>query len=340
MWWRLKPMNKDSINRITFQWHITDICNFRCKHCYQDEYNSKGLTFIELTKIFAQLRTFVINKKIKRAHINITGGEPFLREDLLDLIDEIKKSEMFSFGILTNGYLPTRKTLNKLKLLNPKFIQISLEGKKKTNDSIRGVGTYDKILESLKAYRKLRIPTMISFTANANNYMDYPHIVKIAKRNNAFKVWTDRYLPYGKTDNLQISTEQFRKLGELIIKEKRKAKFNIFTKTDIAANRALQFLFCGDRPYSCSAGESLFAILSNGDLLPCRRLPIRIGNLLTDNLNDLKENSEILKNILSKDNLDKNCSGCFYKTSCRGGLKCLSYAMTGDYNRKDLNCLI
>lgn len=117
-------------------------------------------------------------------------------------------------------------------------------------------------------------------------------------------------------------------------------KYNIFSKTNIAANRALQFLFCGEQPYSCSAGNSILAILSNGDLVPCRRLPIKIGNLVKDNLIDLCNNSEILKNVLNSDNLDTNCFSCYYKTSCNGGLKCLSYAVTGNFNKKDLNCWI
>jgi radical SAM protein with 4Fe4S-binding SPASM domain len=333
-------MEKESLNRITFQWHITDICNLRCKHCYQDDYSSKGLNFVELTNIFIQFQDFVKIKGIKRAHINLTGGEPFLREDILDLILKIKQSKMFSFGILSNGYLPPNNVLKELKTLNPKFVQISLEGIKDTNDSIRGTGSYDKILESLKVYRKLRIPTMISFTANSENYLDYKHVVNIARKYKAFKVWTDRYLPNGKSDNLQMTTEQFKMLGDSINKEKRKDKYYIFSKTEIAANRALQFLFCGGQPYSCSAGDSLLAILSNGDLLPCRRLPIKIGNLLTDNLTELYKNSVILNDIINKDNLDSNCLNCYYKMSCNGGLKCLSYTMTGNYNKKDINCWI
>jgi radical SAM protein with 4Fe4S-binding SPASM domain len=334
----INTMKDELLTNFTFQWHITNICNNRCKHCYQDDFNSEGLPFEELAKILIQLQEFVKVNGIKKAHINITGGEPFLRDDIFDLILKIKETGVFSFSILTNGYIPSCEKLNKLKTLKPKFVQISLEGKRKTNDLIRGDGSYDKILQSLKVYHKLGIPTMISFTANAYNYMDYHHVVKIARKYNAFKIWTDRYLPNGKSDNFQMTTAQFKTLGSLINKEKRWNNYCVFSKTEISVNRALQFLICGGQPYRCSAGNTLLAILSNGDLLPCRRLPIKIGNLLSESIVELYKNSDIIKEIGYNDNLDINCVNCYYKTSCNGGLKCLSYIITEDFKNRDINC--
>lgn len=331
-------------NRIIFQWHITEQCNFRCRHCYQKEYDYEGLSLKELIKILEKLEDFVRESfkegYTNKAHINLTGGEPFLRNDLTDLIDKINESGLFSFGILSNGYFPSEEKIQLLKSQNPKFVQISLEGRRKLNDAIRGKGSYDIIIHALETYRKIGIPVMISFTANSENYLEYPHIVSISRKYKAFKVWTDRYLPNGTKDALQMSTEQFKKLGELIKKETRKEKYFVFSKTKISANRALQFLFTGGKPYTCSAGDSLLAVMPNGDLLPCRRLPIKIGNLVADNLIDLYSDSEILQDIRNNNKPDKKCSTCYYKFSCNGGLKCLSYAMANNYHKKDINCWI
>jgi len=72
--------------------------------------------------------------------------------------------------------------------------------------------------------------------------------------------------------------------------------------------------------------------------LPCRRLPIKVGNLLTDDLLKLYLNSERLQQIRDVDESDEKCSSCFYEKSCGGGLKCLSYAAFGDYAKKDPHC--
>lgn len=331
-------------HRITFQWHLTDKCNFRCKHCYQDDYSFNGLSFTKQLGILDQLNNFAqTSKKYNagfKAHINFTGGEPFLREDFLELIAKTKEKNAFTYGILSNGYLLPQPRLETLKKLNPKFIQISLEGGKDVNDSIRGKGSYKKITLALKTYSKLRIPVLISFTANAQNYREFPRVVKTARKYKVHKVWTDRYLPYQSTDSLTMSTPQTKEFFKTITSEQDRQKWRPLSKTRIATNRALQFLMAGGLPYKCSAADTLLAILANGDLLPCRRLPIKMGNLQQDNLIDVYQNNPLRDAIHNPEKLDKNCLLCHYKTSCNGGLKCLSFATQGDFNKKDPNCWI
>ena len=54
--------------------------------------------------------------------------------------------------------------------------------------------------------------------------------------------------------------------------------------TTISMYRALQFQMTNDYPYACTAGKSLLTVMENGDLVPCRRMPIVVGNLLKDNM--------------------------------------------------------
>ena len=46
----IKNMNRLLPNYITFQWHLTDQCNFRCKHCYQTDYTNNGESLMVLTR--------------------------------------------------------------------------------------------------------------------------------------------------------------------------------------------------------------------------------------------------------------------------------------------------
>lgn len=331
-------------NKFTFQWHITDVCNYRCQHCYQSEYTNIGESFNTQISFLNKIKEFVV--KIKKAntnlqpHINFTGGEPFLREDFLDLLQKTRELNLFSFGILSNGLLLSKEKLKILAKLKPSFIQISLEGNKEINDSIRGKGSYNDIINAVKTYSKLKIPVVISFTANSMNYKYYSDVVKFARKYKASKVWTDRYLPISKSDELLMSTEQVEELFGTILKEQKKNKKIFFSKTLVASNRALQFLVTGGQPYSCSAGQSLFAFLPNGDILPCRRLPIVLGNLKKDDLFNIYMNNLFIKEITNKNNLNKECSACYYNNSCYGGLKCLTYSIKGNVNEKDPNCWI
>lgn len=82
------------------------------------------------------------------------------------------------------------------------------------------------------------------------------------------------------------------------------------SKTNIPTYRALQFQITNDIPYSCSAGESLLTVMGNGDLLK---------DLRTERIPD-------------------DCKKCEHASFCKGGLKCLTYAIKKDYNLKDVGC--
>ena len=109
------------------------------------------------------------------------------------------------------------------------------------------------------------------------------------------------------------------------------------SKTNVAMYRALQFTKTQDYAYHCTAGKELLTIMENGDLVPCRRMPIVVGNLLKDNMLDLYKNNKILKD-LQKPFIPKECEECDDSKHCQGGLRCLAYALTGSYKKKDPGC--
>jgi radical SAM protein with 4Fe4S-binding SPASM domain len=108
--------------------------------------------------------------------------------------------------------------------------------------------------------------------------------------------------------------------------------------TEVALHRALQFLVADGKPYRCQAGDSLIAVLPNGDLVPCRRMPVVVGNLLRAPLRDLYDQSPFLRALRDPERVSVGCEGCFYARLCRGGLKCLSYALFGDPFQADPGC--
>ena len=108
-------------------------------------------------------------------------------------------------------------------------------------------------------------------------------------------------------------------------------------RTEVAMHRALQFLIGGGEPYRCTAGSSLLTLLPNGDLLPCRRLPIVVGNVLQTPLVNLYRDNETLR-ALRESAPPPACAACAYRRACRGGLRCLAYAASGDLTTIDPGC--
>lgn len=329
------------VKRFILQWHLSENCNLKCLHCYQENHQPVQLEYNQLVKFYEQFKDLLVQKNIK-GHINLTGGEPFCNLYLFKILDLIKKDhDLISFSILTNGTLITEEIAERIKEYNPYYVQVSLEGGKKINDYIRGEGTYKKIAQGIQNLRKQNIFTSISFTANKLNYKDFPKVVKYARKYNVNNVWSDRYIPLGNSEDkdLAMTLQQTRDYLEIMDRERNKLmklKNNI---TTISMNRALQFQMTNDFAYGCTAGNTLLTIMENGDLVPCRRMPIIVGNLLKSTMYDLYENNEILKE-LRKNKIPDECRNCEHSEMCHGGLKCLTYAMYNNLNHKDPGCNI
>lgn len=326
------------VKKIVLQWHLSENCNLRCLHCYQENHKPIQLDFDKLVIIYKQFKE-LLNKKKMKGHINITGGEPLCNSYLFKLLDLIKEdSDLISFSILTNGTLINEKIAKKIKSYNPLYVQVSLEGGKKTNDYIRGKGTYKKIAEGIVNLRKENLFTSISFTATSLNYKEFPKVVRYARRYDVNNVWSDRFIPLGDSDkSLTLNYEQTREYLEIMNKERNKLKKIKNNNTTISMYRALQFQMTNDFAYGCTAGDTLLTVMENGDLVPCRRMPIIVGNLFDRSMYDLYTNSDILKTLREK-KIPDECINCEHSEVCHGGLKCLTYAMYKNLNHKDYGC--
>lgn len=328
------------VKRFILQWHLSETCNLKCLHCYQENHEPIQLPYEQLELIYNQFKE-LLNKLNMKGHINITGGEPLCNPYLFRILDLIKKDEEdITFSILTNGTLITDEIAKKIKSYNPYYVQVSLEGGRKVNDSIRGKGTYRKIARGIHYLKKNDIYTSISFTASKMNYKEFRKVVWYARRHGVNNVWSDRYIPLGdgedKTNILNV--EETQEYLKAMYKEKLKL-MKQHSHTTVSMNRALQFLITNDFAYGCTAGETLLTVMENGDLVPCRRMPIYIGNILKEDLYELFIHNPILKELRAK-KIPKECQKCEHSYMCHGGLKCLTYAVYNDLNHKDIGCNI
>jgi len=333
-------------SNIIFQWHITERCNLRCLHCYQESYVNNELRFDELINILEQIKYLLKYWKgitfPFKAHITLTGGEPFVRKDFIKFLRIIASNKkLFSFAILSNGSLIDQPLAHLIGTFAPSFVQVSIDGVENTHDMIRGQGEFRRAVVGIKNLVKARVRTFISFTANNCNIMDFPSVVRLARKLGVSRVWSDRLILIGKGSKLGqniLSPHETKSFFKIMNIERAKGISNWFYRTDVSMHRALQFLIAGGRPYYCTAGDSLVTIQPNGDLYPCRRMPIRVGNLLEAHLQELYYDSEILLKLRNREIISEGCQDCFYNKLCRGGLKCLSYSIFGNPFIADPGC--
>ena len=302
----------------TLQWHITHRCNLRCSHCYQDNFTALE-SDDAVKKVIGQF-VKLLGALDMRGFLNVTGGEPLTHPSLFTLLDHAK-NEGLETAVLTNGTLISKREARRLKACGVDYVQVSLDGIRKTHDRIRGNGSFDKAVEGIRQLRSEGIFTTVSFTAQQCNIGDFPKLARFCRDADVNKLWFDRIvIPVEEDgDHLSVSSKQYRALVRKAAKLTR--------TTPATCIRALQFLECGpDAPvYRCTAGERLLAVLANEDVMACRRLPIVLGNLRNESLASIYfQNEDAI--ALRTSGVPASCLSCRHAASCSGGAKCIAYA--------------
>jgi radical SAM protein with 4Fe4S-binding SPASM domain len=326
------------------QWHVTERCNLRCAHCYQDPKPSRELAFNDLLNVLAQFKRLLDDLERHwgrpvKGRLHLTGGEPFIRRDFLDFLEVVAaETPRIRFGIMTNGSFIDREMARRLRQLDPVSVQVSIEGNQATHDQIRGKGDFDRTAVAVRTLVRAGILASISFTAHRLNYRQFPEVARLARRLRAHRVWSDRMIPMGRGCAMECLTpEETRELFRLMGSARDEADSTWFNRTIVSMIRALQFLE-GGRLYQCKAGANLLTLLPDGELVPCRRMPIRLGNVMEHSLSSLYFDSPVLISLRDPSRIAAGCESCRFEHRCRGGLRCLAYAVTGDPFTADPGC--
>ena len=325
---------KSPSGRHILQWHITHRCNLFCSHCYQKDrgtHMSPEMLRETLDKYcrFLEAHNF-------RGSVYLTGGEPLLHPEFFDLAGEVVERGLV-LAVLTNGTLIDRMTANRLALLHPIFIQVSLDGAWEVHDAIRGEFSFIRALNGIDALAAERIPVIVSFTAQKANLRSFSALAKICKEHGVRKLWWDRVVTDTPemTERLALTTGQFRKFREKAARLQKQ-----YLRPDgsslISLERSLQCMDSG-KCYTCHPGTGMVTILADGTVMPCRRLPFTAGNIHDGELDEILSSDPMTVQLVNAP-IPADCADCRYAERCRGGAKCVTYGQTGRLFEKDVNC--
>jgi len=335
----------------TLQWHITERCNWSCKHCYREKESMKELPFAKLCDIFFQYLDLLKALNLPKGHsyLNFAGGEPFIRKDFFRLLEFVNKYNKgrFSVGILTNGSLVNEKNVLKLKSLGVKRVQLSLEGMRENNDNIREEGSFDEVVEKIKLLINTGIQTAISFTLTRKNMADVPAVVQLCDKLGVGKIGIRRFVPIGKGKENKLnllSPAELRKMYHW----KRKMRIELMAKhsklhiangcEDGIFNSALTRDMARRKVYCGVVEGRTLSLFPNGDVLACRRLPIKVGNVLQKSLLEIYFSSDTLWQLRNLNNAHSLCQRCRNFKFCHGGALCISHAYFNQFSVPDPQC--
>jgi MoaA/NifB/PqqE/SkfB family radical SAM enzyme len=338
------------------QWHLTENCNLRCRHCYQIE----GMRNMELSLHEAEdvideasgmLESWAETYGIGFSpSFNITGGEPFLRADLFEILGAIK-ARGFGIFLLTNGTLIDRNRAKALSDTGIDGVQVSIEGPPEIHDSIRGKGSFGASVEGIKNLLDAGLRVTLNATLSKINAHHMPEVLNIASGLGVQRAGFSRLVPSGRGLSLigeMLSPEEVKGLYGFLLSRKIEG-LEIVTGDPVASMMAAGEKdsgksMCSTATGGCAAGISGLTILSDGSITPCRRLHIPIGNVRSDSLREVWATSPVLENLRDKSRYAGRCGRCPRWSGCRG-CRAIAYAYSlskgeGDFLSEDPQCFI
>ena len=277
--------------------HVTSRCNARCGMCFawQRLNKDRDLSLEEIRKITKELPNLIF--------LDLSGGEPFLRSDLPEVLSAFEKESPGVYvNLPTNGFLPekiaqeTEKILRRTKL--PLSLNLSLDGLAKTHDRIRGVkGGFEKALQTYQLLSKIKkshqnLSLKVATVISQQNFAEFEELSVFIQKEMREIDFHTLILVRGQPPDRRFKLPA---LGQ--IEAKRGAFFRIWDKFGYGGNLGMlgervgnishRFLFDlylktlkeKKMAMPCLAGKAHTVIYANGDVSLCE-LRSPIGNLI------------------------------------------------------------
>ncbi len=324
------------------QWHLTERCNLWCRHCYQGERGTDELTLPEIKSVISEVSCML--RDWSETHgialspsFNITGGEPLLREDLFDVLEEIRKQGIDAY-LLTNGTLVSGETAQRLADLGISGVQVSIEGPEDVHDDIRGAGSFAASTVGIGHLVDLRIPVTLNVTLSGLNAGHVKKIIAFGSHLGVRRIGFSRLVPHGRGRFLLSRMLTQEQVGELYtsLLSLKLHDIEIVTGDPIAAQMKTESKGdAGNIAVSgCSAGVAGLTIHANGDVSPCRRMPVYLGNVKRDSLREIWAASPVLEALRDRSRYKGKCGVCTRWANCRG-CRAIAYAFARSRGRDD-----
>lgn len=279
---------------------VTYRCNAKCHMCNTWKFPSKQEQEIGV-EIYEKLP--FMNT------VNITGGEPFLRDDLEEIISVLRKKTK-RLVISSNGFF-TERIINLFRKRKDIGIRISIEGLPKTNDELRGIKDgFDRGIRTLIELSRMGIRDIgFGITISDKNVKDMIELYYLAKmmRLEFATAAIHNSFYFHKFDNKfekpEVAIEELKKLIFELLRSKRikdwfRAYFNYGLINYIKGNPRL---------LPCEMGSDSFFLDPYGEIFPCNVMEESMGNLKNNTFEEIWNSKRAIEVREMVKNCQKNC---------------------------------
>lgn len=340
-------------------WNYTNLCNLRCRYCYQSAGRpaENELSFDE--------KIDLVNQMVD-AHVGFvafSGGEPVMEPRFFDVLGYA--SRFLHTSIASNGtLLRNREYVDRIADSGARNVFVSLDGTTpESHDFIRGTGSFRRTLKGIEnLVANSHLSCGINMVVTRRNLHEVPRVLELARSLGVNSFSHYNFIPTGRgADDVKhdLTAREREKLMELLYDwhtRRRETGLNIVSTSPTFARVIYQrsggksagvFHYTADAgndisgivEYAggCGAGRVYAAVQPDGLVSPCVFMPgVIIGDLRKHGLKHIWRASETCKQMCDRENFQFDCPE--YKTVC-GGCRARAYAY-GNLVGPDPGCLV
>ena len=326
--------------------NVTNRCNLTCLHCSASANSARSdeMSFPQIVSLLDSL------ERIGLCRIDITGGEPLVREDLFEIL-AILKSKRIPAKLLTNATLITSQVAQRLlREAHITDVAVSLDGAgPDTHDALRGRGAFERTTRGIRALKEAGFRVHAGCVVSRLNMHELSEIAGLAKAL-GMTIVLDSVSPVGRA---LANRDAF----SFTRAEQREVFFNVVAlmheHDNVSGGTVLEWPIGkiershglpplgrpGRHLAHCSICKESVAIAANGDVIPCNNFQGYIlGNVLHQDILEIyhSESARRIRELstLTSDQLD-GCQDCDYAGYCGGGCRALAYLATGSLKGAD-----
>jgi pyrroloquinoline quinone biosynthesis protein E len=317
---------------------LTYRCPLRCVYCSNpvDFHRSRNeLSTDEWRRVFSEAAELGVMQ------LHLSGGEPVLRDDLVELIQHARAHDLYT-NLITGGTILDEEKLRRFREAGLDHIQLSIQGAaRKSAETIAGVRSHRKKLDVARLIRQVGFPLTLNVVIHRLNIAEVPELITIALElgadrlelaNTQFYAWA--------AENRRVlmpTREQYDRAEE--IARDAIAKYRGTLEIAFVQN---DYLSGEPKPCMGGWGGSYMCINPAGEVMPCHAAAVipglRFESVRDGTLEKIWRDSPAMNAFRGNDWMMEPCRSCPRKEIDFGGCRCQAFMLAGNAAEADPIC--
>jgi pyrroloquinoline quinone biosynthesis protein E len=316
---------------------LTYRCPLSCAYCSNPV--NLGDYHDELTTAQWQ-RVLIEAQELGVLQLHLSGGEPLLRRDLVDLVTSARYLGLYT-NLITSAVGLSRRRAEQLRAAGLDHVQISIQADEATlSDGIAGTPSYASKIEAARMVKELGWPLTVNVVLHRRNIDRVAAVLDLAEELAADHLELANTQYYGwawrNRDALLPSRAQLER-AEAVVRAARKRLKGRMDIVYVLPDYYSQY----PKPCMGGWGKRQLTVTPNGDVLPCpaaHALPLPRASVHEDSLARIWDRSPLFQSFRGTDWMPEPCRSCERREIDFGGCRCQAFQLTGDAARTDPVC--